>query len=72
MSEKGLNNRIYLMHTCTQLYIKRTGISMADFLDLDKRYKILKYIKNCSWEFDGLPDDDMFHLLEEYINGKES
>lgn len=37
MSEKKLNNTIYLMHMCTQLYLERTGIIMQEFLKLDKK-----------------------------------
>lgn len=69
-SEKRLNNTIYLMHIITQNYMKRNNITVRDFIDLNRRKKILNYIAECPDVFDGLPMEEMQKELEEYIDAE--
>ncbi|WP_367567169.1 hypothetical protein [Lacrimispora sp.] len=66
--EKRINNNIYLMHIITQDYMRRHHSTVADFLELNNKKKILNYIAECPDIFDGLPMEEMQMELEEYIN----
>lgn len=44
MSEKRLNNTIFLMYLVTECYRKKYGLSRQEYLQLDKKYKILNYV----------------------------
>ena len=44
MSEKRVNNTIFLMYLVTESYRKKYGLSRQEYLQLDKKYKILNYI----------------------------
>lgn len=70
MSEKIINNNIYLMHTLSQLYIKKYNISIQDFLVLDNKTRVLNFIKECPDVFDSLPKEEMLIEMERYINEK--
>ena len=42
MSEKRINNTIFLMYEATENYCKKHNLSPEDFLALDEKYEILK------------------------------
>ena len=54
MSEKRINNTIFLMYIATENYCRKYHISTEDFLKLDEKYAILNYIAECPDIFDSL------------------
>ena len=68
MSEKRLNNTIFLMYLVTENYCKKHNISTADFLKLDEQYAILNYVAECPDIFDSLTGDEMVREVEEYVS----
>ena len=68
MSEKRLNNTIFLMYLVTENYCKKHNLSTEDFLELDKKYEILNYIAECPDIFDGLTNAEMIEEIEQYVS----
>lgn len=68
MSEKRLNNTIFLMYLVTRNYCKKHNISTEDFLKLDEDYAILNYVAECPDVFDSLTNDEMIEEIEEYVS----
>ncbi len=68
MSEKRLNNTIFLMYLVTENYCKKHGISTEDFLKLDEEYAILNYVAECPDIFDSLTDNEMVEEVEQYVS----
>lgn len=54
MSEKRLNNTIFLMYLVTENYCKKNKISTEEFIKLDEKYAILNYVAECPDVFDCL------------------
>jgi hypothetical protein len=52
MSEKRLNNTIFLMFMVSENYKKPHRLSSAWFLELDRKYAILNYVAECPDIFD--------------------
>lgn len=67
MSEKRLNNTIFLMYLVTENYCKKHGLSTEDFLKLDERYDILNYVAECPDIFDSLTNNEMVEEVEQYV-----
>lgn len=67
MSEKRLNNTIFLMYLVTENYCKKYNISTEDFLKLDEKYAILNYVAECPDIFDSLTNDEMIEEIEQYV-----
>ncbi|MCM1048037.1 MAG: DUF3791 domain-containing protein [Clostridiales bacterium] len=67
MSEKRLNNTIFLMYLVTENYCEKHNISIDDFLMLDKQYDILNYVAECPDVFDSMTDDEMVREIEQYV-----
>lgn len=68
MSEKRLNNTIFLMYLVTRNYCKKHNITTEDFLKLDEDYAILNYVAECPDVFDSLTNDEMIEEIEEYVS----
>ena len=68
MSEKRLNNTIFLMYLVTENYCKKHCISVKDFLKLDKEYDILNYVAECPDIFDSLTNEEMVEEIESYVS----
>lgn len=68
MSEKRLNNTIFLMYLVTENYCKKHNLSTEDFLDLDKKYEILNYVAECPDIFDSLTKAEMIEEIEQYVS----
>lgn len=68
MSEKRLNNTIFLMYLVTENYRKKHNISIEDFLKLDEKYEILNYVAECPDIFDSLTNDEMIEEVEQYVS----
>lgn len=67
MSERRLNNTIFLMYLVTENYRKKHNISTEDFLKLDEQYAILNYIAECPDVFDSLTGSEMVREVERYV-----
>lgn len=70
ISEKKLNNHIYLMDTISDLYRKKHRVGIKRFLNLCKQTDLMDYICKNSFAFDGLPDEEMLKEVEGYIDEK--
>lgn len=68
MSEKRLNNTIFLMYLVTENYCKKHNLSTEDFLELDKKYEILNYVAECPDIFDSLTNMEMVEEIERYVS----
>lgn len=68
MSEKRLNNIIFLMYMVTENYKKKHGLSSQDFLELDKKYAILNYVSECPEIFDSMSKQEMVEEIEQYVS----
>ena len=67
MSEKRLNNTIFLMYLVTENYCKKYGLTPEDFLKLDERYAILNYVAECPDVFDSMTESEMVEEVEQYV-----
>lgn len=67
MSEKRLNNTIFLMYLVTENYCKEHQISTEDFLELDKEHEILNYVAECPDVFDSLTNREMVEEIDQYV-----
>ncbi len=68
MSDKILNNTIFLMFLVTNRYCKAHGMSMRDFMALDRKYKILNYVSECPDVFDSMTGDEMVREVDHYVS----
>lgn len=69
---KEVNNCIYLMDVITELYRVKHKLTVEQFLDLDAKIGLLKYISENTWYFDECPNkEEMLKRIEEYVNAKE-
>ena len=67
MTEKRLNNTIYLMDMVTKYYCKEKNITIEEFLQLDKQYDILNYVAECPDVFDPMSYAEMVEEIEQYV-----
>lgn len=67
MSEKRLNNTIFLMYLITENYRKERNLSKQSFLQLDEKYKILNYIAECPDIFDCMTVKEMVEEVDQYV-----
>lgn len=68
MSEKRLNNTIFLMYLVTESYCKAHRITAREFLKLDKKYEILNYVSECPDIFDSMTEKEMVEEIEQYVS----
>lgn len=68
MSEKRLNNTIFLMYLVTENYCKKYNIGTEDFLKLDEEYGILNYVAECPDIFDSMTNNEMVKEIEQYVS----
>ena len=68
MSEKRLNNTIFLMYLASESYRRAHHITPREFLDLDKKFAILNYISECPDIFDGMTEAEMVEEIEQYVS----
>lgn len=67
MSERRLNNSIFLMYLVSTNYMKAHKITKGDFEKLDKKYEILNYIAECPDIFDSLTAEEMVEEIDNYV-----
>lgn len=68
MSEKRINNTIFLMYLVTENYCKKHNMSTEEFLEFDKKYDILNYVAECPDVFDSLTTSEMVEEVEQYVS----
>ena len=69
---KEVNNCIYLMDVISELYRVKYKLTVEQFLDLDAKIGLLKYISENTWYFDECPNkEEMLKIIEKYVNTKE-
>lgn len=66
MSEKRLNNTIFLMYLVTENYCKKHNLTTEEFLELDKSTNIINYVAECPDIFDPMTDEEMVQEVEFY------
>ncbi|MCD8118102.1 MAG: DUF3791 domain-containing protein [Lachnospiraceae bacterium] len=69
MSERRLNNTIFLMFLVTDNYCRAHEMTPREFRKLDKQYDILNYVVECPDVFDWMTEDEMVQEIDEYILG---
>ena len=68
MSDKRLNNTIFLMFLATEKYKRAHVLSNKDFLKLDKEFAILNYISECPDIFDSMTGQEMAREIDQYVS----
>ena len=68
MTEKRLNNSIFLMYLVTENYKKAHHLSNLEFLELNRKYAILNYVAECPDVFDCMTADEMVTEIDEYVS----
>ena len=68
MSEKRLNNSIFLMYLAAESYKKARNLSNMQFLELNRKYAILNYIAECPDIFDSLSREEMVEEIDQYVS----
>lgn len=67
MSEKRLNNTIYLMYLVTEKYKSAHSLSTEDFLNLDEKFHIINFIGECPDIFDSMTTNEMVEEIDQYV-----
>ena len=67
MSERRLNNSIFLMYLVSTNYMKAHTMTKGDFEQLDRKFEILKYIAECPDIFDSLTEEEMVEEIDNYV-----
>lgn len=68
MSEKRLNNTIFLMYLVTENYCRAHELTTREFLNLDKEYAILNYVSECPDIFDSMTGCEMVEEIDRYVS----
>ena len=69
MSDKRINNSIFIMFLLSGAYCAAHNISTKEFLDLDNKYAILTKIAECPDIFDSRTGEELVKEREPYIKG---
>ena len=67
MSERRLNNSIFLMYLVSTNYMKAHKMTKGDFEQLDRKFEILNYIAECPDIFDSLTEEEMVEEIDHYV-----
>ncbi|MCD8201083.1 MAG: hypothetical protein LUD47_03340 [Clostridia bacterium] len=68
MTERRLNNTIFLMYLCLDIYCKAHDITARQFLELCKEHDIIHYVAECPDYYDSLPDFEKLEDMNEYFS----
>lgn len=68
MSDKRLNNTIFLMYLVTENYRKKHDLSIEEFIELDKKYDIINYVAECPDIFDPMSNEEMVKEIDDYVS----
>jgi len=69
MSEKRLNNSIFLMFLISGAYCSAHNLTSVQFLQLDRQHRILNYIAECPDVFDLMTEAEMVQEIDSYVRG---
>lgn len=69
MSDKRIDNSIFIMFLLSGAYCVAHHISTQEFLALDEKYAILNYIAECPDIFDSMTEDEMVKEIDAYVKG---
>ncbi len=69
MSDKRINNSIFIMFLLSGAYCAAHHISKQEFLALDDKYAILNYIAECPDIFDSMTEEEMIKEIDAYVKG---
>ena len=69
ISEKRLNNTIFLMFLVSGAYCSAHKLTHEQFLALDREYDILNYVAECPDVFDSMVEDEMVEEIDAYVKG---
>ena len=67
MSEKRLNNTIFLYYLITEGYKVERDLTTDQFLELDDQYDIIKYISECPDIFDPMTKEEMVEEIDHEV-----
>ena len=67
MSDKRLNNSIFLMYLVSKDYMEAHGLSPEKFRELDEKYLILNYVAECPDIFDNMTSKEMIEEIDRYV-----
>lgn len=68
MKTLRLGNSIFIMYLASEEYKKQHSLSNKEFLELDKKYKILNYIADCPDVFDNMTEKEMAKEIDYYVS----
>ena len=67
MSEKRLNNTIYIMYLVTENYKKAHSLTSEQFIELDQKYNIINFVGECPDIFDSMNNSEMIEEIDNYV-----
>lgn len=67
VSERRLNNSLFLLHLATEAYRRRHNLTRQELLDRDSRYHIFNFITECPDIFDSMTESEMVDELDQYV-----
>ncbi len=67
MSEKRLDNTIYIMYLVTENYKKIHSLTTDQFCELDNKYHILDFVGECPDIFDSMNGREMVEEIDQYV-----
>lgn len=67
MSDKRLNNTIYLMYLVTEKYKTAHSLTTEDFISLDEKFHIIHFIGECPDIFDSMTSQEMVEEIDQYV-----
>ncbi|MBO5117098.1 MAG: DUF3791 domain-containing protein [Treponema sp.] len=67
MNEKRLNNTIYIMYLVTENYKKQHSLTTEQFLELDKKFNIIKFVGEYPDIFDSMTPEEMVGEIDSYV-----
>ena len=67
MSDKRINNNIYIMYLVTENYKKAHSLTTEQFLDLDQKYHIINFVGECPDIFDSMNNKEMIEEIDQYV-----
>ena len=67
VSDKRLNNSIFLMHLVSDAYRRRHGLTSEEFLDFDRKFHILHFVSECPDVFDSMTESEMAEEVDQYV-----
>ena len=70
MKDLRIDNSIFIMFVASEEYRRDHGLSVSDFLLLDKKCRILDYISECPDVFDAMTEQEMSKEIDAYVSAR--